>query len=359
MTRKQANALGTRLLTAFTLVELLVVIAIIGVLISLLLPAVQSARESARRTQCANNLKQLALATLSYEAAEGNLPPSGLVGETTKKIGSRQVSYPVFDQRTGPMIGWAVLLLPYLEQNNIYDQFDLKTSILDQANEPQESFIETYLCPSDTARGLFYSDTEFTNGKRFAKGNYAAYVSPQHTDLQLVYPGALNSVGQQLKSITDGTSATLVFSEVRTIDIPDDERGAWALPWNAASLLSFDMHHDASKGYLRKFHPWNAPFIVQQVQLPNFLGPNSDILLRCSEESLVRSELERMPCDRYRWATGLLGYSSAAARSQHPGGVNASFLDGRVDFLPNEIDPFVMTYYIDITGSEAISLAQY
>ena len=96
------------------------------------------------------------------------------------------------------MFSWAVLLLPFVEETNLYNQFDQTKTILKQANEPQQQTVPVYLCPSDAARGRFYSDATYTTGKRFAKGNYAAYVSPMHTDLQLVYPGALISTGQKL-----------------------------------------------------------------------------------------------------------------------------------------------------------------
>jgi prepilin-type N-terminal cleavage/methylation domain-containing protein/prepilin-type processing-associated H-X9-DG protein len=93
--------------SGFTLVELLVVITIIGILIALLLPAVQAAREAARRTQCTNNLKQIGLGLLNYENAAGTLPPGGTVG----RVGMYGSS-------------WIVRILPYCEQKNIYDQFD-------------------------------------------------------------------------------------------------------------------------------------------------------------------------------------------------------------------------------------------
>ncbi len=93
----------------FTLVELLVVITIIGILISLLLPAVQAAREAARRLQCSNNLKQIGLALLNYENTHGVLPPGGMMSPTNGAYGS----------------SWIVRILPYIEQQNIYNQLDL------------------------------------------------------------------------------------------------------------------------------------------------------------------------------------------------------------------------------------------
>jgi prepilin-type N-terminal cleavage/methylation domain-containing protein/prepilin-type processing-associated H-X9-DG protein len=345
--------------TGFTLVELLVVIAIIGILITLLLPAVQEAREASRRISCMSNLKQLVLATQEYANVQRMLPASGIVESKTLTYGS--LTYPVFDQRSGKMLSWAVLLLPYLEETNLYDQFDLTKSVLQQPNEPQSQSVPLYMCPSDAARGRFYRDEEFTNGKWFAKGNYAAYVTPFHSDLQLMYPGALIATGQKLARVTDGTSKTIVFSEVRTRDQVLDERGVWALPWNAASLLSLDMHHDTARagGLMTDFLPSSAPLILGQIQLPNTLGPNSDILVRCPEEDLAAAQFEGMPCHPWVWELGLFGYISAAPRSNHVGGVNFALLDGHVGFLSDHVDPLTFTYLIDIHDSQVISDASY
>src|SRR5437868_14878057 len=94
----------------FTLVELLVVIAVIGVLIALLLPAVQSARESARRVQCCNNLKQLAIATANFATVKKRLPPAGIVGDPVYG----DINAGPFDPRSGPMLSWIVLVLPFM-----------------------------------------------------------------------------------------------------------------------------------------------------------------------------------------------------------------------------------------------------
>jgi prepilin-type processing-associated H-X9-DG protein len=349
-------ALARFAVAGFTLVELLVIIAIIGILLALLLPAVQAARESARRVQCVNHLKQLALATHGYVDTHASLPPSGLVATKTVTYGKTAVNpgreYPVFDQRSGNMFSWAVLLLPFLEETNLYSQFDLSRNVLDQPHEPQQQEVPVYLCPSDSARGRFYIDDEFTLGKRFAKGNYAAYVSPMHSDLQLLYPAAFISTGQKLSRVTDGTSKTVVFSEVRTLDHVQDERGAWALPWNAASLLSLDMHHDelAAGGVFKNY--WPQATLAYQAQMPNTIGPNADVLVRCSPDALVQAQLERMPCLKWEFPLGRAGWISAAPRSAHVDGVNVAYLDGRVEPLRNDIDPFTMAYLVDIRDSE-------
>jgi prepilin-type processing-associated H-X9-DG protein len=322
------------------------VIAIVGILIALLLPAVQQAREAARRLQCTNNLKQLSLATLGYAETHGVLPPSGIVEPKTQKYGQKE--YPVFDQRSGNMFSWAVLLLPYLEETSLYSQFDLKANILEQTNNPQEQQVAVYMCPSDAALGRYYMDREFTGTKRFAKGNYAAYTSPFHTDLQVLYPGALISTGQKLSKIIDGTSKTAVFSEVRTLDHQQDERGVWALPWNAASLLALDMHHDAATeaGIFGNFLVQLQ--LIYQAQMPNTIGPNADVLVRCSDDALAQAQVERMPCIKWDWGLGLWGYISAAPRSLHIGGVNMAFLDGHVDFISDDVNPYAMAYMVDI-----------
>src|SRR3954453_11390332 len=102
MTRKTEKATTAPLPSAFTLVELLVVIAIIGILVALLLPAIQDAREAARRTKCVNNLKNIGLACLNYESANKRYPPSSTI--------ARNQSYP-----TANGLSWCVLILPYVE----------------------------------------------------------------------------------------------------------------------------------------------------------------------------------------------------------------------------------------------------
>jgi len=345
----------------FTLVELLVVIAIIGTLVALLLPAVQSAREAARRVQCANNLKQLATGTLGYESMHEKLPPSGLV--TLRRDAHRDIE--VFNPYGKPQLSWAVLLLPFVEQATLYELFDMRgpRDATIQPSKATESFVETYLCPSDEARGLYY-EIPGTLSKRFAKGNYAAYVSPFHVDLQLLYRGAFIAGGQKLSSVEDGTTATLVFSEVRTLDHPRDERGAWALPWTGASLLAFDMHplntgdDPDGTGEGDEFHVERRAYYVAsseslgETQRPNNLGPNADTLKQCLESQQQAATDANMPCIRQPSVPDLANHMSAAPRSLHPGGVNAAFLDGHVTFLTNDIDEFVMAYMVSVADGQ-------
>src|SRR5215472_9408376 len=129
---------------AFSLVELLVVIAIIGVLVAMLLPAVQAARESARRTQCCNNLKQLALAVNAYETATKHYPLAGIVGPRIMDLWKGPMN-----PRSGNMLSWVVLVLPYMDEQTLYEQFDLGQSVTAQVGDPQATPIAALYCPSD------------------------------------------------------------------------------------------------------------------------------------------------------------------------------------------------------------------
>ena len=332
---------------AFTLVELLVVIAIIGILIALLLPAVQAAREAARRMQCSNNLKQLGLAILNYENAHQVLPPSGIVADSPNR----------FECRSGTMFSWIVLILPQMEQGALHGQFDFRRSVIDQPGDPQAVHVETLLCPSDSAARRFFVDATLTGGKRLAKGNYAAFVSPFHTDLQPRYPGALVGTGQTIADIRDGTSNTIMLSEVRARQHQQDQRGAWALPWTGSTLLAFDMHQakDASGNYLPGTYVAN-PGSVGWTQPPNNQGPNMDMLYACPDEA--DSQLQGMPCATWTESGGW-NFLSAAPRSNHPGGVHVAFVDGHVGFLLDGVDEIAMAYMVSVNDRQPVEVGQH
>jgi len=131
--------LSRRTTPGFTLVELLVVIAIIGVLVALLLPAVQAARESARRASCMNNLRQHGLATQNFHDTQLYLPPLRLAGGE----------------------GWAsfwVLTMPYMEQRPLYEKWDIKRKYAEQSQAARETQIKTNFCPSRRTKGLSKSE---------------------------------------------------------------------------------------------------------------------------------------------------------------------------------------------------------
>lgn len=137
MSRNKSNSANR---PAFTLVELLVVIAIIGILVGLLLPAVQAAREAARRMQCSNNFKQIGLAVHNYES-------------TFKRIPSGFSSFLLTGE---PGWGWGAALLPFMEGTNVYNSIDFRIPIEEDMHEQARlSVISTYLCPSDIGDPLF------------------------------------------------------------------------------------------------------------------------------------------------------------------------------------------------------------
>lgn len=331
---------------AFTLVELLVVIAVIGVLVSLLMPAVQAAREAARRIQCQNHLKQLALAVNNYADTLRVFPASGIVNTKIKD----------YDPKSGTMFSWIVLVLPYLEQKNLHDQFNFSVSVLLQsAADPQAAQPPVLFCPSDLAKGRFLQDAAHTNNRRLAKGNYATWASPFHVEFQPYNPAALTSHVPHTHGMlaADGASSTLLLTEVLTRQQPQDQRGAWAIAWNGATLLALDMHPRDVNDFGASGYQIATTASLGHTQRPNTQGPNLDMLYNCIEPG--DAQLRRMPCNNWS-ATGTADYLSSAPRSHHPGGVNATYVDGHVAFVTDQVDEVTLAYLISIEDGQAVQL---
>ena len=191
---------------AFTLIELLVVIAIIAVLIGLLLPAVQKVREAAARTQCCNNLKQMGLALQNYHGVYGNLPSGYLCRPQA------DIFY------TAPGWSWGAQLLPYLEQQNLFQQINFTVPVEDPSNQAiRTTILKLFICPSDRSTGIFtiYS---FAGAAmvQAAAGSYAGnfgtgfmYAVPPDQGTGVLFRNSR----VRLTDITDGTSNTFVIGE--------------------------------------------------------------------------------------------------------------------------------------------------
>ena len=318
----------------FTLVELLVVIAIIGVLVALLLPAVQAAREAARRTSCVNNMRQVGLATINFESAIGVLPAGALFSGPGGSHGSELREYSMF-----------LLIQPFLEQGNIEELFDYdeRVYIGEGNNIVTRSQIPSYLCPSDDAQGRSW------NG-RFARSNFVAcfgstnlcpllpdnsqVIYPEVDDIDFDGPRVENDgvfrlqasrKGRGLREITDGTSHTAMVSELLAGrgDEPGrdkDHRGLWIMVHAGGSMYTHftTPNSSAGDGIVSWYTPDNPPPDMPCEPRPNYIG----------------------------WA---------AARSQHPGGVNVAFVDGHVEFKNDEVDRFLWQALASINVGETVS----
>jgi prepilin-type N-terminal cleavage/methylation domain-containing protein len=302
-----------RRLRGFTLVELLVVIAIIGVLVALLLPAVQAAREAARRSSCGNNIKQLGLATHNYLDSFKVLPTGAINVNKSNAAWDR----PTAGSQGSPLHGhgpnWLVLILPQLEQQAVYDDYwatNKSTDPLDQCNWPSDppyfwaqAQVPAMNCPSSTHRQQ--KDITIENQETLGRGNYAACfgagnLNQSWTDLDLQGAYGVNTRVDS-GDITDGTSNTVAISEVKGSMGRTDSRGIWAL--YAMGSASFS----TGRG-------------------PN--SPTGDLTPACNDSKVG-------PCAA---PATLDGTQIAAARSHHPGGVMVGLADASVRFVSHDVN---------------------
>lgn len=196
--------------SGFTLVELLVVIAIIGVLVSLLLPAVQAAREAARRMSCQNNLKQLALASHNFESSIGGFPMAPY-NPSFAWMRNKPYSQP---------IGWPTQLLNYLEQANVQDKYDFNKVWSGIENEPViQTVVPAYVCPSTpggkdgTSRGIPNGRAPLDYIAFYAVDTNNTYVNPIPIQDQTGSGILGRGVNRRFADVTDGTTNTILFVE--------------------------------------------------------------------------------------------------------------------------------------------------
>jgi prepilin-type N-terminal cleavage/methylation domain-containing protein len=210
--------------TGFTLVELLVVIAIIGVLVAILIPAVQSAREASRRNHCINNSKQIGLAILSYETNRGTLPMAYTPNETgAQPFGLCDGANPPSTTKSNPannLKAHSVLtfILPYMERTELADSINLTTLGYNEGSNATttRTDIEDFLCPSaDTRRGKF--TTDYTPFVDISDGNYCQHIEAANLTTRKrrveKLAGMLGDMPLNTSHVRDGLSATYMFFE--------------------------------------------------------------------------------------------------------------------------------------------------
>ena len=328
--------------SAFTLVELLVVIAIIGLLVALLLPAVQAAREAARRIQCTNNLKQFGLAGANYLSSDDEFP----IGLTQERNPFEGVTF-------------FVQLLPFMEQQAVYDQWDfqdLRQNSLTE-NSPAAAVIDAFVCPTDAPeeRVIFFgsipNNSNMTYAGYYSNTSYAGnhgtrnYYPPQSTSDGIFYttgPAGVEfpivprpSVAPyrerlddpvRLNQVADGTSNTIFMGERFNYDPIFNtlqERARSGLLIHQWSLWGW------SGGWKGTGHVTRSGFMPINRQMPASCEGSSSFA--CQDERLMN------------WGSG------------HPGGVNLVFCDASTRFISEDISSITLLAYSTRDGQEIVN----
>ncbi|MEW4561775.1 DUF1559 domain-containing protein [Bremerella sp. JC770] len=275
----------------FTLVELLVVIAIIGILIALLLPAVQQAREAARRMHCTSNLKQVVLATHNYSDSFGTLPPGWIWPEDTTNFSNKNAW------------GWGAMILPFIEQTALYEQIDFGWEWRNNAsshvnNDISTAVVSSYICPSDPLGSIntFHSSA----GKSNYIGSYGNRGINNPSFLLSNNDGMFNQNSKvAFRDVVDGTSNTILFGERHGMEINGTQYAAGI---------------------------WAGPKLRTRPDTAIGRGPSSST-------------------DYYNAINGENNWG--LAHSLHPGGANFGFVDGSVHFIPETVNLETYQYLIE------------
>jgi prepilin-type N-terminal cleavage/methylation domain-containing protein/prepilin-type processing-associated H-X9-DG protein len=321
----------------FTLVELLVVIAIIGILVALLLPAIQAARESARRASCTNNLKNIALALQNHHDVKGELPAAFRYPDV-RVLPSSATFTPLADDRM--FWNWAIDILPYLEEDTLADSLQISTlqrlydtkAANDINKEERGVELAVMLCPSDNGRGNLFQGS----GGNWARGNYGynafqfwpgsnwknfyssdpAYAQyPKALVFNLGVGGFDNGETRQVfnfKRITDGTTHTIMLAELRVGFDDRDRRGVWAMGMCGSNLHCRHAGHAINDCARSRDDIMGGPQFASEIDMLAAQCMGVDTSVAYSGQSTVRS--------------------------RHPGGAMVAMVDSSVHFLSDFID---------------------
>ena len=310
---------------AFTLVELLVVIAIIGILVALLLPAVQSAREAARRISCTNNLKQIGLAMHQFENTTKTYPSS------------------IRWQPNRPSGNWSIhaRILPYLELSELekaidYSQGYSNVRISNAVDAPLISAfrLSMYVCPSevrDEARLKNDIPTYYPLNYGFSSGTWFIY-QPESNARGVAGPGVFTPNSKtRPRQITDGLSHTLMAAEVKayTPYFRDGGPAPTSAPNNPIAICSLGGNFKSSSGHTE----W-VDGRVHQTGFTATFSPNTKVICEQSGEAFDVDYTSNRESQTQTAPT----YAAVTSRSYHPGSINVAFMDGSTHTIGNDID---------------------
>lgn len=313
---------------AFTLIELLVVIAIIAILVALLLPAVQQAREAARRSSCKNNLKQLGLAMHNYHDVHKQFPPAA--------INLTQNPAPENCRHADWGATWILMALPFIEQGALYDQYNFEQvarngNATSGNNQVTRRRLEAILCPSHPTNSSLLTQ-DFTG---FEKGNYGVNVGSgyllerDHFNSSRRGPfSVVGMYGAKFRDITDGTSNSILISEIVTGTGGGDDKGAWG--WCSGPTFNGSSGCDGSVMNL-------TPNTTRKRDCSHYASNNTN------DNNFNRQN-----------SPDAAANGGVASRSYHSGGVQSALGDGTVRFISENIDETIWTNLLAIQDGNVI-----